>query len=306
MKKFLKIILIIALIGVLCCTYYFYRKQEIKDAKVAKIAQQYNAALKKVREEKASLIEERKLLYEDLYLPDRGSTIVLLADTCIEHLDDTIYLMDQWYMHGVIALSPYHFPDDNDVDYLNREQIDELVSNGFELVITINNEDINSVYNSFIEKGYDIKGFYFENVKVNKARIDEVRKIDPELVAIGDYDEGLYYNDYLLIHSYGSKQSGVKTAYNDSIGVSKTMALTVGYKDTNSQYTYENFTAMLNLISNYEYYGETMACNISEAKLRYQEYLDLLSIEKTDAVNRISEIEKRLNDIDSVLFKIGK
>lgn len=306
MKKFLKIILIIALIGVLCCTYFLYRKQEIKNAKTAKIAEQYNKALKLVRKEKAELIEERKLLYEDLYLPNKGSTIVLLADTCIEHLNDAINIMNQWNMHGVITLSPYRFPDDNDEDYLNREQIDELVSNGFELVVTINNEDIQSVYNSFIEKGYDIKGFYFENVKVNKARIDEVKKIDSELVVIGDYEEGLYYKDYLLIHSYGSKQNGVKTAYKDSIGVSKTMALTVGYKDTNSQYTYSNFTAMLDLIGDYEYYGETIACNISEAKLRYQDYLALLNEEKSDSINRINEIDKRLNDIDSVLFKIGK
>lgn len=302
--KRLLVLFIIAMLG--CGMFYYYRKQQQKSATVQKMAEKYNVLLKQVREERAKLEEEFKLLHEGLTIPDKGSTIVLLADTRTEHLDDALYIMDEEDYYGVIALSPYCFPDDNIEGYLNRQQIDELVSKNFELVISINNEDIEKTYNSFINKGYDIKGFYFENIKVNKAKIEAIKKLNPELVIIGNFEGELYYDDYLLINSYGSKQSGVKTAYKDSIGVSKTVALVVGYENSKNQYTYENFVAMLELIDDYEYYNQTALCNITEAKLRFEDYLLALAEAKPDEINRIEEIKERLATIDKTLLEVSK
>ena len=302
----LKKLLVLVLIGVLCCMVYFYRKQENKISSAEKMAEKYNILLKQIREERASLVEEYNLLHESLTIPDKGSTIVLLSDTHIEHIDDALSIMETKGFHGVVALSPYKLPENNVEGYFNKDQIDELASKNFEFVITINNEDIKKTYDSFIEKGYDIKGFYFENTKVSKVKIETIRKINPELIIIGNYEDGLYYDDYLLIHSCGSKQSGAKTTYKDSVGVSKTIALTVGYDNSNSKYTYDNFVAMLELINEYENKDATAACNISEAKARYQNYLISLNEEKADIINRINEINARLIDIDKALLETGK
>ena len=167
-----------------------------------------------------------------------------------------------------------------------------------------NNEDINKTYQSFIDKGYDIKGFYFENVSVGKAKIDTIRKIDPNLAIIGQFEDNVNYSDMLLINAYGSKQSGVKTAYEDSIGVSKTMALAVGYENSKNQYTYDNFIAMVKLINSHIYADETDLCNITEAKQRYDEYLIALQEQLPDQVERINEINERLQLIEKEMTNI--
>lgn len=302
--RFLSKLIVLALVGALCFMFYYTYQQNQKESSLSEKIEQYNKILRQIREEKAKLENESKYLYENLYLPDMGSTLILLSDTKVEQLDDAISIMDDYDYHGLIALSLNCLPEDNIEGYLTSQDIDELVSKGYELVIRLNNEDINKTYQSFIDKGYDIKGFYFENVSVGKAKIDTIRKIDPNLAIIGQFEDNVNYSDMLLINAYGSKQSGVKTAYEDSIGVSKTMALAVGYENSKNQYTYDNFIAMVKLINSHIYADETDLCNITEAKQRYDEYLIELQEQLPDQVERINEINERLQLIEKEMTNI--
>lgn len=296
-------LLFVVLILAMAFMFVEYKKQETQNQKVEELAEKYNDILKKAREEKVTLENELSVLKSNYYLENMGSTIVLLSDTKVDNLDSAIKKLDENNYHGVIALNINYLPDDNIEGYMNRDDINSLLEKGYEVVINAESDDVNRLYNSFIDKGYDIKGFYFSNMSVSKAILRQVKEINSDLVCIGQYDENVKSDD-MLIYSYGSKQNGVKSSYSDSFKTSKTIALTVGYENDKELYTDSNFDAMMKLIKGYEKDNSTKLCNISEAIDRFLEYQVALEEQKPEETERMTEINARLDVInDAILGK---
>lgn len=300
-------ILITFIIGIIGLTLlYFYRQKLDEQALVYQKVDKYNEIIKKSREEKEQLQNQAKDLYEQLYLPDKGSTIILLSDTRVEQKDNAIAIMDEYDYCGVIALSLNALPEEGLEGYLTREDIDELLEKGYELVIKIINEDITMTYKKITEKGYEIKGFYFEGNNIGQSKIDTVKKIDPNLIIIGTFENGYNYVDDLLITAYGSAQSGVKTKFDDAVEISKPLALTVGYDNSKSQYSEDNFRAMLKSIDKSVDYDETEVCNISEAIERHNEFIVALKEELPKEMEELEELKSRIDEIDKEINNAGQ
>lgn len=305
--RLFKRLIVVALLAVLFATIaYFYREKQKEEALVYQQVEKYNAFIKEARQEREQLQKESKKIYEQLYLPDMGSTVILLSDTRIEQKEDAIAIMDFYDYHGVIALSASYMPEDNIEDYLTRQDVDELIEKGYEVVIKIINEDISRTYKKFVENGYDVKGFYFEGNNVGQSKIDDVKRIDPNLIIIGTYEDGYNYVDDLLITAYGSAQSGVKTKYEDSTKISKPVALTVGYDNSKSQYSEGNFEAMIKTVKVHNNDGSSKVCNISEAIQVHDEYLLALNEEFPEETQRLNEINLRIEEINNEINNIGE
>lgn len=301
MKLRYKFLIVVLIVVALIIGYKYERNQQAKNQKIEELAEQYNDVLKKAREEKKALENELSLLETDLYIGNMGSTIILLSDTKSDCLNDIVKKLNNYGRSGVIALSLDYMPDDNIEGYLTRSDVDSLISKGYEIVVDVSKTDIEKTYNSFIDKGYDVKGFYFGDTTITSSLLNTVRSINDELVTIGSYDSKVK-DDNLLIYSYGSKSNSVKTNYNDSIDYSKTVALAVGYGNSNVEYSESNIDAMFKLIKKHEDNKATKLCGIDEAINRYKDYKEALSIEKSEEVNRVNEINNRLDVLNNAIL----
>lgn len=308
MKKIRKYIIWIIIIATLVYIGLFsYKRYEniVKNRFSLYVkSEKYNSELRNLRKEQDALNIELNDLYEELYTGGLGSTIFVLSDTHEGCLDDAVATLSLYGYKGVIVLSSRYLPEENHKGYLTREQIDELVEQGYEIVIKATNEDLIKTYERFAKLNYDIKGFYFEDMAVNNLMVEQIRNIDENLVVIGNYLDGISATDTLLIHYYGSRQSNVKTNYEESIDKSEVIALTVGYDKSISRYEEKNFINMLNNVRSFIWSDETEVCNITEAIERNAIYLDKLSEIKPEQYERMIEIRKRLDDISKQIMEM--
>ena len=279
---------------------YLAKQKELQNMYVE--SEKLNQEMRTLRKEKDALNAELEELYDELYAGDMGSTIILITDTQSDCLDDAIRLMDEYGYKGVIVLDYNHLPENNKKGYLNREQIDELVENGYELVIKAESEDIPVTYEKFATLGYPISGIYFEGIVVTTLMAEEIHNIDPEMAIIGNYLDSIGITDTLLINYYGSRQQNVKNLYQDSIDKSKVIALTVGYQSSSSKYDEDNFDSMLRTIRNNVSSDKTAVCTISEAIVRNEQYLNSLEEIDPEKYTRVNEIKERINQIDKQLI----
>lgn len=305
MKKFKKFIFIIVIIIIAVVAGFLIKRYAniVNDRNQLYIdSETYNKGLRELRKEQEALNEELNDLNEELYTGGLGSTIFVISDTHESNLEDAIETL-KWYGYkGVIVLSSRILPEDNHKGYLTREQVDELVEDGYELVIKATNEELEKTYERFAELGYDIKGFYFEDTAVNTLMVEQIKNIDENLVIIGNYLEGVGVTDSLLIHYYGSRQSNVKSYYEDSIDKSEVVALTVGHDKSVSKFEETNFLNMMNTVRKYVVSDQTEVCTISEARERHQIYLDELSEIEPEMYSRVEEIKKRLEEISQEIM----
>ena len=305
LKRILGILIILGLIG--AGAYYFYseyRNGLIEDSKQAKEYEKLNKQMRALRKERETLNRELNDLYDELYVGNMGSTVILLTDTHNACLDDAVAMMEKYNYKGVVVLDYQHLPEDNKKGYLTREQIDSLVENGYELVIKAENEDLSVTYDKFAQLGYDIKGFYFDGIVVTSLMVEEIYSLDPEMVVIGNYLDSVGITDTLLIHHYGSRSGNVKDNYASCIDKSEVVALTVGYDNSINRYEEDNFESMLKTIQDYVYKDSTAVCTITEAKVRNKEYVEQLAEIDTDKYTRVNEIKERITEIDKLLINL--
>lgn len=309
MFSFRKVIIVfIVLATVLGSMFLFtdyYKDEQSKNNKMYEISEKLNKEMRELRKEKEKLNQELNDLYDELYAGDMGSTVILITDTQADCLDDAVTLMDKYNYKGVLVLDYNHLPDDDKKGYLNREQVDELVEDGFEIVIKAESEDVPITYEKFAKYGYDIKGIYFDGIVVTSLMAEEINKIDPNMAIIGNYLDSIGITDTLLINYYGSRQQNVKNLYKDSIDKSKVVALTVGYENSSSKYDEDNFTSMLKTIRDYVNQDKTAVCTISEAIVRNEQYLNSLEEIDPDKYTRVNEIKQRINEIGTKLIDMN-
>lgn len=264
--------------------------------------QEYNQKLKELKVQREELEAELSQYDDDYSIPNMGSVVILLTDIDRKHLTDTISQLDSFGYSGVLALSSSNMPGSDDSTYLSREEVNELIDKGYEIVIKLeDNESPSDVYYSFVEEGYDIKGFYLPNSTNSIEVINSIKNIGDMVIigSFGDYED----EDILLIEKYGNKYPNVKNIFLDGIKDSSTIAISVGYGDDKTEeYEYVNFTSMLNVINPYVVDGNTDICNVTNARRRNDAYLEKLSTFKTEDRLKVKDLKKQIDAIDKQMI----
>lgn len=299
MKKILALIVILLIGGFV---YYSINYVDKGEADYTNVSNEYNNKLRELTIKKEMLQEELDLYDNiDIIVPDMGSVIFMLSDTKKDHLDNAVKVLSDNGYYGVIALSKSHLPNNNDPEYFNSNDIDNLTSLGYELIIRLEkNENAIETYNYFTDYGYSIKGFYIPSQTISIETIDDIKSIG-NMVIIGNFGE--YEDDeIMLIEKYGNHYSNVKDKFMESIDESNTIAISVGYGDNRDEkYEYVNFSSMLLVINPYVDSENTDVCNISESverRAKLEEELDTINSEDRKKIkelrNSIEEINKEL------------
>lgn len=270
---------------------------------LAKQAQEYNENIKLLKQQKAQLEEQLSLEKDKLIIENMGSSIVLLADTNENHLNDTIPTLNSYGYVGVIAIDDNISPLDNIDGYLNIDDINELVQKGYELVLTIDcNSNIKDLYNKYKEY-FDIKGFYCPKKDITNSQIKDIKQIG--LNTVITYDGVMLDEDIFSITSIGSYDKNAKAIFDDGLKISQISAFSIGYSNSNEMYLKSNVDSMLERMNKAQTANKTLVTNITGAKLRYQEYLDTLELlEYKQITNNINDLENRIENINKQIIKL--
>lgn len=302
MKRTIPVILTI-LIVVGCFIGYRYKKDIEKEheAGLLKMSEEYNKLLKELRQQKEELNKDIETLKQETTVRGMGSTIVLLTDTNIKCLDDVVPMLDEYNYHGVIAIDDNHSPLDNLSDYLNIDDINNLVNKGYEVVLTVNNtSDVVALNNKYTNAGLTVCGFYYPNDDATLNQINSIKNMNIDVVIT--YLDNVDNTDIISILSIGSIDQNSKNAFESSIENSSIMAFGVGYERISEKYNHENLESMLKVMNASVLENETNIVNISEAKQRYNAYLDyLVGSSQDEKYQKIAELEKQLKETEERL-----
>lgn len=297
------LILLTILIVLSCVATYIYKNNFDlkKQNEMNRIAEEYNKVLKELREDKEKLNQNIEVLKKEIIVEGMGSTIILLSDTNSNCLKDTVPLLDDFGYYGVICIDDSHSPIDEVEGYLSKEEINELISKGYELVLNANsNTNVINLYNKYINAGYDIKGFYFPNDDMSANQLLNIKELGIEYVLL--YGEERNDKEVITSKVIGSMYQNAKSEFEDGVASSKTIALSIGYGRSIDTFNEENIRAMLKVIKKHVDAGNTAITNISEAKQRYDDYLDyLINSSQNEKIKNIEELENRLQEIEEKL-----
>ena len=299
MKKVLAILVVLLIGGFV---YYSLNYADNGEVDYTDVSDEYNEKLRDLKIQREALQAELSQYEDDYSIPNLGSVIFLLSDIDKTHLDEAIPQLEANGYIGVIAISPSNMPDNDGSKNMTRSQINDLVEKGYEVVIRLEqDEDVNEAYNKFIEDGYVVRGFYLPGDKIGLGTIDAINKIGG-MAMIGNFED-FEDEDALVVNSYGNKYSNVKNKFFDSIKESNTIAITIGYgDDSDEEYEYVNFTTMLNIINPYVDDSNTDVCNITDARRRYDNYLDQLDNIQSDDRDKVKELKKQIAEIDEQMI----
>lgn len=304
MNKKKNIILpIICIVLLLITSIVYIGKRKIDDAKKIErleLAEEYNSLLKDLRQEKNKLEKDLENLKAELVIKDKGSSLILLADTNSKIVNEVNKQLKEYGYTGVIAIDDYYI-EHNDGNYLTIEEITNYMNDGYDLVLCVkNSSDVVELYNKYSKLGLDIKGYYFPSSDITEDQINKIKNLNIEFVIT--YLNTLDNEDIIPIMSIGSYETNAKTIYSSAIENSLISALSIGSLRENEQYIENNVKSMLKLMKDYETKGQTKVTDLQEAKIRYYEYQDELknSIEE-DKLNKITELEDKLREIEDKL-----
>ena len=301
MRRLLPLLTIFIVLS--CIAAYVYKNDfdMKKESKMKQIAEEYNAVLKELRVDKEKLNQDIEELKKETTIEGMGSTIILLTDTNSNCLNDIVPLLDDLGYHGVICIDDSHSPIDKAKGYLSKKEINKLRAKGYELVLNANsNTNVINLYNKYTKAGYDIKGFYFPNDDMNANQLLNIKELGIEYVLL--YGEEKDDKEIVTSKVIGSMYQNAKSEFEDSVSSSKTIALSVGYGRSIDTFNAENIKAMLKVIKKYVDSENTVVTNITEAKQRYDEYLDyLVNSAQNEKIKKIEELENRLQEIEEKL-----
>lgn len=295
---------VICILLFLAGCFVYQQKRKIDDAKKLErieVAEQYNKVLKELRNEKNELTKSIEELKNETVLNDKGSTIILLADTNKEVVEAVEKKLDDYKYVGVISIDDYYDPDLNMEGYLNHEDIVRLVNKGYELVLTLtSSSDVISLYNKYTEKGYEIKGFYFPNSDITESQKLNIKSLGIENIIT--YLSTVNSDNFVPIMSIGSYDTDSQEIYEKTVSESLISALSIGILRDSDRYVEKNITNMLKLINEYEINNKTKVVNISNANSRYKEYLEeLKNSNQSENLEKIEELESKLAEIEAKL-----
>lgn len=293
MRKTFVVILFAIMIGI--GSYYWFVKR-IDNIRVGneyrQIAQEENSKLLELNKRKEELYSEIEEAKKGFVIEGMGSSIVLISDTDSRAKQDIIPLMKEYGYHGVVAIDDKLGAE----GHLTIEDIEELVSKGFEAVISINrNTNIKEMYDLY-SKSFNIMGYFCPNKDITSSQIKDIKESNIKNVII--YSSTVDDPEIFSISSVGSYDKNSKTVFDDAIANSSIVAYQVGYEKSYDNYIQNNCESMLNRMEKAKSLGKTEITNISEALQRHDLYLEELNSSKYDHVRaKIQELETELDTV---------
>lgn len=297
-RLILPLLCILILVG---SFYVYYKKRtfdNVQKQERVRLSEEYNSILKDIRDEKDKIAEEIEIAKEENNIVGRGSTIIMITDTNHEVVDEVEVLLKKYKYKGVIAIDDEYSPELNIEGYLNKDEIDNFVEKGYELVLTVNFlSNVTEMYNSYLEKGYEIKGFYYPNNDMTNSQLKEIKSLGVEHIIT--YLSEFQDDDVISVYSIGSNDVNVSKTYESNVDKSIITALTIGNTRKSDEYSYDNVVSMLNLIKRYVKNEMTMVTNLTESKERYEAYQqEIYNYIDAERFVTIENLEKKLKDLE--------
>lgn len=205
--------------------------------------------------------------------------------------------MEEYGYHGVIAI-------DDKLDtkgHLTIEDIENLVSDGYEIVLSMNiNTNIKEMYDLY-SKSFNIMGYFCPNKDITSKQIKDIKDTNIKNVII--YSSIVEDPDIFSISSIGSYDKNSKSIFDESIANSSIVAYQVGYEKDYDNYLENNCQSMLNRMKEAKNSGKIEITNISEALQRYDLYIEELNGPNYDDVRaKIQELESELDSITNQIL----
>lgn len=303
MRNKLFVLIILLIIAGIAGYYWFFKRIENINTgnEYRKEAEIYNSNLKDLKQKESELKTQIDKLESSLVIDSKGSTLILITDTNSKCLNDMVGLLDSNNLKGVIAIDDDYSPLDYIDGYLNKEDINNLINKGYEVVLTIDsNSDIKQIYDKY-SYYYDIKGFYFVDVELTKTQLEDIKQLDD--VCVITYNNKIDDQDIVCFISVGSYSTISKSTFETSLKDSSTVAYRIGYGATIDKYNQSNCESMLDNMISAQNNNQTKICNISEAIDRYGQLQDLKNSEDyIEKLNSLSELNQELEKIQNQIY----
>ena len=270
--------------------------------------EEYNEKFEKLEFKKRELeVEQSKYNVDDCLIEGRGSLVFIISDTNAGHLSWTVpTLNDNGYI-SVVALSKEHMPEKNDPEFFNRSDIEKLAAKGYEFVISLGkNDNAIETYNYFVERNYDIKGFYIPFDNVSEDTINDIRGIGNMTIFgnISGFDYEDEEEELNVFNTYGYKLSNIKSNFIDAVNSSGTIAISVGSLNDYELYDKTSFDNMISYIKPYIDDSSIVLTNVGGAVERKESYQIDLNELKNITQQKFDEIQEQIDEIEFEMLAI--
>lgn len=285
MKKLLKVIVVILLcIGFSGCAFNQDKNYD-----------EYNKRLKELRKEKEALEKEYSDLKQLLADSKNSSTIVLLADSSKNHLNDSIRIVDAYQKNAVLALEKMHDPRNNEDNYLNDIEVRGLLDKGYDLALKANKySDIKDLVEYFSD--YEFKAVYFPESDYTDKQIEDIKELNIGIVI--SYSNNIEDDDIIVINSIGALDEQSKSSYKSIIASKMNAAMNVGYSNGKELFDGKNFENMIKTIKKDENDGLTIFTDLDGVIKNSEETVE----ENSDILERMEEIQIELEVVSKELI----
>ena len=222
-----------------------------------------------------------------------GSSMILINEPDRRFLDDIYPYLNANGFKGIISVGANYFINSNGM--MDSTQLSNLVLNdGYELSMSVTSEsNIQALYKNFKSNNLpDPKIAYYQNNDIDLNIISSLKELGINTVIVYDSLPKIE-DDVFYIRAYGSYKDETKDEFNKAINNSYPFALTIGYFNSYEKYNASNLNNILSSLKLYE--KEFPAKSTSNARIRYENYLDTSNNDKDELIKRRDKINERLD-----------
>lgn len=238
------IVIAIAVLGVLGFRRYLHDKRQ--EESIRKAAEEYNISMLEARRRKADLELELAALTEQgsVQIENRGTLVFLCTEPDVRVYTDVRPILEEAGFTGVIALSYDSFP--GEAGCLSEQQLKELMADGWDTVVTVQkNTDAKALFQKAKASGFAPKGIYYPTPQVDETADSLAKDLGVRAVFTYSSDEISAEPSVYRILTLGCNENGIKNVTEESIASSRTMALSIGFRNSRELFDETSVTNMV-------------------------------------------------------------
>lgn len=238
------IVIAIAVLGVL--GFRRYLQDERQEESIRKAAEEYNISMLEARRKKAELEEELAALTEQgkVQLENRGTLVFLCAEPDERVYTDIRPILENSGFTGVVALSYDSFP--GEMGCLSEGQMKELLADGWDTVVTVQkNTDVKALFRKAKTAGFAPKGIYYPTPQVDEEADSLAKDLGVRAVFTYSSDEISTEPSVYRVLTLGCNENGIKNVTEEGIASSRTMALSIGFRNSRELFDETSVTNMV-------------------------------------------------------------
>ncbi|MBQ0100821.1 MAG: hypothetical protein KBS39_04910, partial [Lachnospiraceae bacterium] len=205
-----------------------------------------NNSMLEARRKKADLELELAALTEQgsVQIENRGTLVFLCTEPDVRVYTDVRPIMDAAGFTGVVALSYDSFP--GEAGCLSEEQMKKLLADGWDTVVTVQkNTDVKALFQKAKAAGFAPKGIYYPTPQVDEAADSLAKDLGVRAVFTYSSDEISAEPSVYRILTLGCNENGIKNVTENSIASSRTMALSIGFRNSRELFDETSVTNMV-------------------------------------------------------------